>query len=271
MKKYEDILFISDLDGTLITTNKAISKKNKEAIRDFISQGGEFTIATGRTVQNVLPYLDGLSINKACILYNGGAIYDLGKKAFIACSFLNKDKIVDVIKWILEQYSTLCIQVFTTETIYIVNHDKRVDPVVLAEKQAFKLSDIESILHKEWMKIILNGIHEELVECDTYLKSTLEEGVIHTVFSVPTYLEILPFGVSKGTALKELIKLTGAQNKKVIAIGDYDNDIEMIKMATVGIATRNASEGAKNSADLLTVSNDEDAIFEVITHILPSV
>ncbi len=270
LKRYDDYLFVSDLDGTLIDTNKTISLKNKRAIDDFILQGGHFTIATGRTVQNVLPYLEGLNINEACILYNGGAIYDLKKQEFLACHFLNREQIMSDIKMILEKHAMLCVQIFTTDIIYIVNHDQRVDPEVLKEKQVFEFADINNILDKEWLKIILNGSHENLQECSRDLKHLISANIIHTVFSVPTYLEILPFGVSKGTALEELVKIKRLQNSSIITIGDYDNDIEMLEMATLGIATSNASQGAKKAADMLTVSNDENAIFEVITHILPT-
>ncbi|MDF2877927.1 MAG: Cof-like hydrolase [Clostridia bacterium] len=269
MKKYEEYVLISDLDGTLIRSDKTISSKNKEAIQAFIAGGGYFTVATGRTAQNVLPYLEGIAINKPCILYNGGALYNLSQKEFLLCNFLQKDPLFDYVKWILDTYQSLCVQIFTVDKLYVVNTNQLVDPVIVAEKQEFQFEDIEKIWHKEWLKIILNGSHEELLECNKHLKELIEKNIIHSVFSVPTYLEILPFGVSKGKALEELVKIEKLDQRKTIAIGDYDNDIEMLKIATVGIAPLNASKHAKASADLLTVSNDQDAIFEVIMHILP--
>lgn len=271
MKRYDDYLFISDLDGTLIKTDKTISQRNKQAIRDFVSQGGHFAIATGRAPQGIAYYLQGLSINEFCILYNGGAIYDFNKAEILSCEFLDKDKLGYDIKGILEQYDTLGVLIFTEEAVCIVSTNQIINSAILEEKPEFTCTSIDAIIHKEWLKIIFIGVHDELLQCSQQLKDKIDTNVFRMVFSGSDTLEILPYGVSKGAALKELIEITGSHNRKVIAIGDYDNDIEMLKIATVGIATANASEGAKQSADLLTVSNDEDAIFEVITHILPNI
>ena len=52
-----------------------------------------------------------------------------------------------------------------------------------------------------------------------------------------------------------------------VALGDYNNDVAMIRMAGVGIAVANATEEAKNAADRITVSNEEHAIAKVIEEI----
>ncbi|MDF2612976.1 MAG: HAD-superfamily hydrolase, subfamily [Clostridia bacterium] len=271
MKNFENYLLVSDLDGTLISTDTTISQRNKAAINKFISEGGQFIVATGRDIHNTLPCLEGLDSKGSCILFNGGGIYDFNKREFLTCEFLDKEKVIQDIKWILEKHENLFLLVFTKEETYIIDTHQILGLTILKERPTFKFTSINNIIHKEWLKVIFRGPAETLFQCNEYLKDSIKKDMIHTVFSDETSLEVLPFGVSKGAALKKLIKLKNLQNKKVIAIGDYDNDIEMLVAADIGIATANASEGAKKSADQLTVSNDEDAIAEVITHILPTV
>ena len=77
--------------------------------------------------------------------------------------------------------------------------------------------------------------------------------------------EVLPKGISKGTALLRIAEIIGAT--KTVAVGDYNNDIPMIEAAQIGVAVGNAIEDAKAAADFITVSNEEDAIARIIEDI----
>ena len=76
--------------------------------------------------------------------------------------------------------------------------------------------------------------------------------------------EVLPKGTSKGALLLKLADLLGVDRKKTIAVGDYNNDISMIECAGVGIAVSNARKCVKAVADRITVSNEENAIAQII-------
>ena len=76
--------------------------------------------------------------------------------------------------------------------------------------------------------------------------------------------EILPKGASKGNALCRMAELLGIDVNKTIAVGDYNNDISMLKTAKLGFAVANAVDEAKAAADHITVSNDESAIAVII-------
>ena len=81
---------------------------------------------------------------------------------------------------------------------------------------------------------------------------------------LPIMLEILPRGASKGTALKALMDDLKLTADKVLAMGDGDNDIEMIQQAGIGIAVANASQGLKDAADHMVASNEDDGVAEAI-------
>jgi hydroxymethylpyrimidine pyrophosphatase-like HAD family hydrolase len=76
--------------------------------------------------------------------------------------------------------------------------------------------------------------------------------------------EILPKGSSKGGVLPEIAKNAGVDIKRVIAVGDYNNDVTMLREAGLGIAVANATPEALGAADLVTVSNEDDAIAKII-------
>ena len=77
--------------------------------------------------------------------------------------------------------------------------------------------------------------------------------------------EVLPKGINKGVALKKLAEYLNIDVSRTVAIGDYDNDVAMLRAAGCGIAVANASKAAIEAADVVTVSNEEDAIARVIS------
>lgn len=76
--------------------------------------------------------------------------------------------------------------------------------------------------------------------------------------------EILPKGISKGAALCKMADLLGIDKNRTIAVGDYNNDVSMVKAAKLGFAVSNAVDEAKSVADYITVSNNESAIAVII-------
>lgn len=269
MKKYEGYLIASDLDGTLINSEQGVSGQNIEAIASFIEEGGLFAIATGRTELTALPFMEKMSVNCPCILYNGAVIYDTKSNTYIRSVFLDKKKLMVPLKEILERFPGICMQIFVQGKIYIVSSRDNIDPIVLREKQPFEMASIDDIVNEDWVKVLMTETNQTLHKIQHYINNRIPSGIIHSVFSAVTYLELFASGVSKGSALDQLIELTGVERERVIAIGDYCNDIEMMKAAGLGVATANAHPLLKETADVTSVSNDEHAVSYLIKKILP--
>ncbi|CDP08195.1 unnamed protein product [Coffea canephora] len=84
------------------------------------------------------------------------------------------------------------------------------------------------------------------------------------VQAVPDMLEIVPSGTSKGRGVRLLLDHLGASPTEVMAIGDGENDVEMLELASLGVALSNGSEKAKAVADVVGLSNDEDGAADAI-------
>ena len=90
-----------------------------------------------------------------------------------------------------------------------------------------------------------------------------QEGIV-LVSSLGYNIEINAAGVNKGTALVELGSMIGIRREEIMACGDGDNDIEMIKEAGFGVAMGNAEEEVKAAADYITLSNEEEGAAKAI-------
>jgi DNA segregation ATPase FtsK/SpoIIIE-like protein len=105
---------------------------------------------------------------------------------------------------------------------------------------------------------------EEIQKIEKMLKSHPLANEFDFIRSEKTLYEILPKGIGKGTSIINLCHHLNINANKAIAIGDYNNDISMFKVAGIGIAVSNACKEALDAADYITVSNEEHAIARVI-------
>ena len=163
MKKiFDGYTLVSDMDGTLINSNKEISKENLDAIKYFVNNGGKFTVATGRMVASVECFLDRLNLDLPAILHNGGKIYDYNNKKVVYEHFIEEDR-KESIKKVWENRPDIGIEIFCDEVVYIYRECKYT-------KRYNKYSyDIvynlpKEIWNKPWVKVLLIGDEEVLDE-----------------------------------------------------------------------------------------------------------
>jgi Cof subfamily protein (haloacid dehalogenase superfamily) len=270
MKQYDGFILVTDIDGTLANSKHRVSEKNRKAIAHFVTEGGHFAVATGRTQKNVVPYMKGLEINAPCILYNGGALYSWQEQRFLKTQHLESSDLADFLRCCMALFPKMCIEVFTEEQLYVITDPDNVDEHMKREEQEFAYAELADILDKTWIKIILCDSHEHLLASRELLTVFHLEDITNNFFSAVTYLEIVGKCVSKGMMLGEIVKMNEFRRKKVIAAGDFQNDIEMLRIADYGIAPANAQEDVKAIADVIAVSNDDDLMHDIIYRIIPT-
>ena len=115
------------------------------------------------------------------------------------------------------------------------------------------VGDLIAFLKAEPTKLLIIGPGEKLMALWADFDKQPHESEV--VRSEPTYLEILPAGVNKGAALKEVSKITGVPLSDIAAFGDSNNDIEMLKAAGLGVAVGNALDGVKAVAGYVAAAD----------------
>lgn len=258
------MLFATDMDDTLLDRKKTISSANRKAIADFMADGGQFVIATGRAVPAVEPYVKELGIKAPCILYNGGGIYDFAQRKFLWAASLPPSA-KGYLKDILDTFPEVGAEILHGDQIYVVRKNEGVLWHVGVEHLEYQEISVDEA-PEGWFKVLFVMPHAIQAEVWQYMTEKRWTDVTF-IQSSDIYLEMMPAGVSKGSALLELAKLLNISPENTAGIGDYNNDIELIRKAALGFAVANAPEEIRQTADVVAADCDHDAVAWALTYL----
>jgi len=261
MKKiFDGYLLVSDMDGTLISSDHTISEANIKALKYFTENGGIFTVASGRMIDAVNVFYSYIPVNAPVIVHNGAKIYDFKASETLFDVSIEEDR-KSAPKKVSDLMPELGIEIYADEAVYVYKncpYTKRFE----GKKYTVHYSVSDDVFEKSWTKVLYIGDSDLLDKYEKIYTDTIDSG--YTVRSGANFLDMVSGEASKGKALKKLSEILGIDRAKVIAIGDNMNDVDMIEFAGVGFAVDNASQELKKKADYITPDCDSDALDFVV-------
>ena len=258
-------IFISDLDGTLLTTDKKINQANIDAIVEYQHSGGKFTIATGRSHHMIKSFLGAVHYDLPMIVCNGAMIYEPYKSEVLWAEYL-PSVVSDIVKDIHFTFKSVATDIYTVDS----QHYLRMNDTEKWHQNLLKL-DFEYIdcldnFNKPIVKLLFADTPEVIDELCEYVKKF---SGVSFVRSLDKLLEILPNGISKSSAVKKLQEITCTSDHSVFTAGDYDNDIEMLKASDISFCPSNSEESVKSVADVtLCATNDDGMMKEALSYLV---
>jgi hydroxymethylpyrimidine pyrophosphatase-like HAD family hydrolase len=156
---------------------------------------------------------------------------------------------------------------YTRDRVFAERRHPLADAYALDDGLSYEIvPSLDVLLDVDPYKLLVIGPSERV---DTLQGTVRQAGLpVHAVKSEPVYLEILPPGVSKGTALLAMGEILGIPSSSTIAVGDNWNDLEMIEAAGLGVAMRSAPAGVRARADHVCGTAEEEGVREVIERFL---
>lgn len=270
---YSDTAIFCDLDGTLFDHTGAVSEKNRAAITDYTRSGGLFAISTGRCPSNMLCYLNGVDFNAPCIVLNGAGIYDCSRKSYLYTTFADRDALAAVLRFVRKEFPAANLQVYTPDDILYVSPRETLNIPFWELHRTSRFVSIEEAERDSWFKALVFGKPEELHQVDQWIESSGLCERFDRVFAstdiVPgsCYLELLPKGINKGSALAICRTLEPFRGRTFFGAGDYNNDLEMLGEADFACVPVNGHPDALKIADVVLPSNDDSALAALIERI----
>ncbi len=260
-------LIAMDMDGTLLKDDKTITTFNKEALKKARELGVKIVLTSGRPVQGIKKYLDELELtgeDDYVIGLNGALICKTSDYSIISSNAVLKGK---DLKYIYNKVNHLktYFHAFTNKEDLINKKSKFSDD---EEKRLNLKTRVVDFLNEvqdedEILKVVLEEEKEILDEITPQVPKELFEEY-NVIRSVDFMLEFMNKGCNKATGLEKLGQYLGISKEEIIAIGDADNDTEMIQYAGLGVAMGNAKDEIKKLADFVTRSNEENGVKNVI-------
>lgn len=263
-------LIAMDLDGTLLNDQKVITEKTKAALMAAQNKGIRLALASARPSPGLFRERDALDMqnfNGILMSYNGGRIVDAetGKVLFETSMDLQETKQV------LRQLEKLPVTPIlddgakfyvTDKDGYKVDYECRNNNMICSG-----VGNLADFLTFAPIKILMSVQPEELPIVQKQIAAFLPESLT-VVQTAAFYLEIIPKVINKGQGIRDICKVLGMEPAEVIAFGDAENDIPMLRAAGMGVAMGNAQETVKAAADMVTLSNNDDGIAAALEKLL---
>lgn len=282
-------LITIDLDGTLLNSENEVSEENKKAIRYAIEKGIDVVLASGRITNSVFNIAEEVGADQYLIAGNGAILYDIPRKEAIYKNFIDKAKILELIK--LCEDNSIYYNIYTEDSIitkafnynvafYNYENSKKseankttinivqniYDYIQNSNKEHFlkmTICDDSQIIFASILRKLKKISDIDVLEVSHMSRKIIKSGT--EKFSISYfYTEVTKKNVDKWTAIEKLMELKGIKQEEVMAIGDNCNDEKMIENAGIGIAMGQSAPAIKEIANFVTSNNDENGVAEAI-------
>ncbi|MEZ4812661.1 MAG: Cof-type HAD-IIB family hydrolase [Caldisericia bacterium] len=258
-----------DLDGTLLSNEKDVSKRNIEALRNAREKDIEVVLASGRRYASIFPYTEIIGFDCPVIAYSGSYIRYSDTDAPFFHKKMSWEYTVELIDMMIDRVDL--IGFYLDDRFHIQEENERshmyeyrtsMKSIVVPNLAGF----LRSIKEDPTRVFILsetlgeNGLYYELSEKFS--------GKLDFVSSWSSFLEAGALGVSKGNALKLLAGKNGWNLKNAVAFGDQDNDISAFEVCGMSYAMENATALVKEKADFVAPSNEDDGVAVILERLM---
>lgn len=255
-------LIALDIDGTLTNSKKEITPRTRYALLEAQNQGKKIVLASGRHPIGIYPIAKDLMLDRYdgyIMAFNGGKIINCTTGETVVSKIFPREYLPDIVGVLKDSNITIN----TYDDKHIIS-DNKVNDYSYVERDIIKaemmvVEDFVSAIRFDINKILLAGEPDEIDRYNAIL-SKRYDGLLDVYKSAPYFLEIMPFGVTKGSMLPLLLQKLNLRREELAAFGDHYNDMTMIGYAGLGVAMANGENDVKKIADYVCESNDDDGV-----------
>lgn len=261
-----------DIDGTLTNDEKVVTARTRGALLAAQRSGVRLILSSGRPIQGLralaaeldLPANGGL-----LVAFNGAHVVDARTDEVLfdqpmdpsaLASLVGHMREFDVIPWITEG-SRLYVErgmrhviTYRGEPLDIVEYERK-----MCDLELHEVDDLLEVCGTPQDKLLCASEPEYLQQHWRAMYGPFTDE-LSGMFTADFYFEFMAPGIDKGRALAGALPKLGIDASEVIAFGDGQNDVSMLRWAGTGVAMGNAVDEAKAAADMVTASNNEDGI-----------
>lgn len=259
-------LVVSDLDGTLLTSELTVTPRIKRAVAALKVRGIPFVIATGRSFLGMERFYQALELDTPAICYNGAAVFDRTRENKLFERPLPEAPARRALA--LGRELDLLAQFYVDEELLVETRNADLDYYESITLLHARQTDFAALPRLSPTKGMLLGDPAALAEAVRRLKAEFGENV-YAATSKPRFLELLDGRVSKGETLRFLCDRLGVDIAATIAFGDGQNDHELLQAAGRGFAMPDAHPGLRAAFPVTAADCDHDGVALALETLIP--
>lgn len=267
-ENYSDWLIVSDIDGTLNHKLRFTPKVNIDAINDFIgNKKGNFTLASARNVQSLAPHYKKINnLKTPAIVMNGAGIYDFTAEKMIWLNAIPTEG-AEVIRKTVMKFPHLDIGIFSDDMIYLLR-PKVASRVMMAIDSLThkKVKSIDEVPAENWTKVIFFTLPWMKKKVRAYVDSLNCHGVVYIDTSLASF-DMVNTTTNKGAAVMKLARMLGISEDNIGAIGDYYNDLDMLKTIKHSACCKQAPKDIKKVCEYVACHCNKGAVADFLKYI----
>ncbi len=265
---YNQWLLVSDIDGTLNNKKMKLPEVNKNAISRFVKNGGSFTLCSGRNLESLMIHYKKLNIETPAICLNGAGIFDVKRKETIYFNPISKEG-ENIIFDILSRFKSAQLTVFGMNEVYLYTR-KCLYGLVISKIDGLThhlCKNRNQLPNGMWGKISIFAMPWVCKKIEKILRNETNSKIFDCFYTSPFTLEVVNFGVNKGTAVTKLTEILNINSENVAAIGDYFNDESMLKTVAHPVCCGQAPDELKQICEYVTCHCNDGAVNDFINYI----
>ncbi|MDR0890475.1 MAG: Cof-type HAD-IIB family hydrolase [Oscillospiraceae bacterium] len=270
MGKFSRVLFVSDFDRTLTDLHGNVQQRNLAAIRQFIENGGKFTVGSGRSIPFFRKQAEIVPMNAPCLLYNGAACYDYASGALSQAQALPQ-RAKTVLHALRMRYPQVRFEVQSAHTHYAFGRNDKRDAIL--QNAGVPVVYPQGEIPEPWLKIAAYGGYddpktpESLSFWDELLAyaSMLGGADFSVTRSMPHIVELWSASCNKGTAARALANRLGRDI--LVCIGDAPNDTAMLREADIAFCTGDCDPALRQMGFLPVCACQDGAVADAIAQL----
>lgn len=272
-----NILYVSDLDGTLLQDDATLSPFSRQVLKKLLGEGLSFTVASARSIASIRTILAGLSLRLPVIEFNGAFLSDLASGQHLIVNDITPAVAQDLHQLILSSGNVPFLSTFdgARDRLYysdILNEGMQwyvEDCRVRGDRRLCHIADLALAFRDRVVCLTTIGREQQLAEMEQTVLERHADAVETHVFENRYspgwhWLTVHDRRATKDQAIRIVINEWGLEGSELVVFGDNINDLKMFRLADRAIAVENAIEQVKAAATEVIGSNSEDSVVRFI-------
>jgi Cof subfamily protein (haloacid dehalogenase superfamily) len=270
-------LLLADVDGTLVTREKVLTKRAQEAVRQMRTAGVAFAITSGRPPRGMQMLIEPLALTTPIAAFNGG-IFVRPDLSVLEQRVLQAEIVEPVMEMMMAHHLDVWIY-RGTDWFVRQRHGPHVDREEWTVKfQPTVVPDFAGLTNDVAKIVGISDNLDAVQKCELAVQKRFADDVdckesnperephpeVSAARSQPYYLDVTHPEANKGAVVVALSKMLGIPTSQIATIGDMPNDIAMFVKSGVSIAMGQSSEEVKKAATYVTTSSEEEGFANAV-------